>query len=315
MKATWSGIVLVVVVALVIRAVHKYYHKQTYVHKSRRIEKVTATSVAVAVPRLIVQESFEMPGTLVIGGCARNIEGYLHDSFQKMYALIYALRANHDYRIVVYHNDSSDMTLQVLKHFESLDPTHVILLDATDSEPSRVKRLATGRNAILSTIHQQIPNAIYFFNVDLDDKFPHLVTQPQQLACIQQCISKYNALWDVLSFNKAPNYYDIWALRTERDPFNCFGPHFKSSRAIDRQVYGCQTWYHTRFLQPYSDSQLLHPVHSAFAGFAIYKLNKTIGCKYQGYDDEGIEDCEHVYFHHMMRHLHQAKCRVYPIVM
>ena len=254
-----------------------------------------------------VRQSKPKKCKIAFGGCARNIDSYLSTAFNNMYTLAKHFtdnNNNNDYKIVIYHNDSHDNTLAILKSYESRDPDHVIIIDRHDPSESRIKRLARGRNLVLETIQRECSDYDYFFNVDLDDRFPVLAKNNFQHV---NSLLKRND-WDVLSFNQRHSYYDIYALRTNEDPENCWSDHLKGS-----EVYRLTVKYHQLFNQ--GDPSTLIPVISAFGGFGIYRLSKTINCKYESEDEQGKEDCEHVSFHRNMRTLHHANIFVVPIEM
>jgi hypothetical protein len=59
------------------------------------------------------------------------------------------------------------------------------------------------------------------------------------------------------------------------------------------------------------------PVESAFGGMGIYRLKKTVGCKYVGRrtipgTNMGEHCCEHVPFHADMIKKHGARLFIYP---
>lgn len=57
------------------------------------------------------------------------------------------------------------------------------------------------------------------------------------------------------------------------------------------------------------------PVDSAFGGFGIYRMSKTIDCHYSGTDENGLMDCEHVAFHRDMMTKHGAKIFISSLLM
>lgn len=123
--------------------------------------------------------------------------------------------------------------------------------------------------------------------------------------------------WDAVSFNRN-HYYDIWALRYDRFDVNVWG--FGSQSRTLRDVIEADI---VSLLDTSKPS--LYPVKSAFGGVGIYKLNMTIGCRYNGSNPDTFaastnygkargsapEDCEHVAFHRCMSERHNAKIQIF----
>ena len=178
----------------------------------------------------------------------------------------------------------------------------------------RTQKLAAIRNALhdkvvaLARARGQRPENVYMFVMDLDDVY----AAPLDTAVLLQAFALRNR-WDALSFNR-PGYYDVWALRYARFDLNVFDT-------------GDDRWALVSLVRKDIERQLntsaqpLYPVHSAFNGLAIYRLNATTGCAYHG-EASGyghtnaslravVDDCEHVAFHRCLAARHGARIMIY----
>uniref|UniRef100_A0A6C0IRW7 Glycosyltransferase 2-like domain-containing protein n=1 Tax=viral metagenome TaxID=1070528 RepID=A0A6C0IRW7_9ZZZZ len=253
-----------------------------------------------------------------------------------------------DYHIFIYYDKSHDNSLQVLKSFQTKNPNKLTIhINEVFQSPFRTHRLAYGRNICLDYIKQQneiyIENPFdYFIMMDFDDVNckhvkPHILKK--------YLSPEHITLWEALSFNTYPAYYDIWALSIY--PF-CFSyNHFTNNRYHN---------YHT--IQDYvsrrlasinvnvSNNNSLLRCLSSFNGFAIYKVELFFkhNCKYDGtirldllpmkmlqahkkasnghliFKDYGhvkgaFEDCEHRAFHLDAINKFDAKIMISPEIL
>mmetsp|Transcript_4122 Transcript_4122/g.11359 ORF Transcript_4122/g.11359 Transcript_4122/m.11359 type:complete len:540 (-) Transcript_4122:221-1840(-) len=112
--------------------------------------------------------------------------------------------------------------------------------------------------------------------------------------------------WDQLTFRFDP-YWDLWAFRhPEVMPHNKFGIQAHKNKFNEQDEID-------HWIKEKDESNLLL-VDSAFMMLAIYRLSKTVGCQYNGFDEDEMVDCEHVRFHFDMKKLHNAKIRLWPVV-
>jgi hypothetical protein len=166
---------------------------------------------------------------------------------------------------------------------------------------SRTTRLAFGRNLLLQkardlvTVRKEDPSRAYLAVIDLDD-----VSAGKFNEKVLRSAMKASTEWDAVSFNRhRGGYYDIWALRYPPYDLNLWSQDdaWGLLRNITRDIE----------LRLQDSKQKFYPVLSAFNGVAIYKMNFTIGCSYDGVpmgkginevkDVKGVDDCEHVSFH------------------
>jgi len=221
------------------------------------------------------------PSTIVCG-CTKNSGLYI----QKHLSLLYSMSPLFEkFKMVIYENDSIDNTREILEEFKK---THVLFDFVSEKLNSNIRTqiLAHGRNTLL----KYVSGYEYMIMVDLDDVIATF--KPSQLKYLFQ-----ETGWDALFANCIGKYYDIWALRINRDtwtpecPFqvidyDCWemAQQYKSKRVISQ--YQIQIPIHKNLIQ----------VDSAFGGFGIYRVNKIKKAKYQGIKNNKII-CEHVEFH------------------
>lgn len=202
-------------------------------------------------------------------GTVRNCAPHLEKIFENIELLS---KLFEDYEIIIVYDQSSDNSLDILKKYREKNDKLKIYVISQLISPFRTYRLAYARNICVQYVNEN--DYPLFIMMDMDDVNAKNVN-PQILK--KYLIGKNYNLWDTLSFNTFPNYYDIWALSIY--PF-CFSyNHFTNNS---------QHNYHT--IQNYIDkllkykknkNQLLRCI-SAFNGFAIYKTNMFKNCKYDG---------------------------------
>lgn len=200
-------------------------------------------------------------------GTVRNCSPYLEKNFQNIEILSQLFE---DYEIIIVYDKSSDNSLEILKNYQLKNNKLKIYIIPQLISPFRTHRLAHARNICFDYVKEN--NFPLFIMMDFDD-----VNAKQVNPSILQkyLISNNYNLWDCLSFNTSPKYYDIWALSIF--PY-CFSyNHFTNNS---------QHNYHV--IQNYIDQILKNNKNklirciSAFNGFAIYKTNIFKNCKYDG---------------------------------
>ena len=226
---------------------------------------------------------------MVICGCARDNGKYLPDVLKKINEIT---KLCNKYYIIIYENDSIDNTLELLTEFNKKhkDKCHIISENNIDKiYPKRTHRLGYTRNKILDYIEQNEFNDKYnyYLNMDLDDVNVNL-----DVNSIKRVL-KSRLNWDVVSANQK-DYYDYWALRTEKYNNNSWAEGLHPALSNNKHLWGKVD----KINKPFK-------VLSAFGGLAIYKMDKIKNCKYDGiyknkYSKEE-EDCEHVEFHKQIR--------------
>jgi hypothetical protein len=226
-----------------------------------------------------------MYSSVIVCGCTKNSSGYIHKHLQLLYDMAPLFKT---FKMLIYENDSTDNTVEILEHFKQTHPFFDYISENLQLS-IRTEVLAHGRNTLLGHIQE----FEYMIMVDLDDVIATF--KPSQIKYLFE-----HSEWDALFANCLGKYYDIWALRIERDKWTPLCPF----QVIDYDCWEAAQKYRTR--QVISQHQIsipvsepLIPVNSAFGGFGIYKVNKING-RYNGFN--GMR-CEHVEFHKGMKRL------------
>lgn len=165
----------------------------------------------------------------------------------------------------------------------------IYVQEAIDGERFDLKpvRLAHGRNRLVNEVRSQMKlkneplNSTFLIMMDLDN-----VNEDPINANVLKDVLSHNDEWDCLSFNRNW-YYDIWALRYPRFDANVWSFGADSKRLVRILMKDIKTQL-DEFEHPF------YPVTSAFNGFAIYKMDFTDSCEYDGKPQEPTGDCEHV---------------------
>jgi len=218
---------------------------------------------------------------VVICGLARNLANILPHTLKQIeeIASLFA-----DYRIVIYGNDSTDSTLDILYTFQKKNPKlHVISEKLGDPVNrsirclERTSRMARYRNRYREFVDKQFPDFDYALVMDMD--------LPGEVSCEGVAHTFGQDDWDFTGangiirkrgvFTEQLLHYDAWAFR-----------RFGSFEAISTREVNHFFW---RAGDP------LVPVFSCFGGLGIYRMEAMKCCFYEG------GDCEHVPLHRQMR--------------
>ena len=197
-------------------------------------------------------------------------------------------------KLIVYENDSKDNTLEILQNYKNNNHDTVIISETGIMKklPKRTVRLAYCRNKLLNFIEEK----------DLYSQFDYMVVFDMDGVFEKILYSGfYNSFknvkdWDVLGANQVDEYYDLWALRTEKydrqfQQNSVFNPKNKFRQFIsvrDKKTF----------------NKKFHKVISCFGGMAIYNIKKIKGCRY---DSDDGKDCEHVRFNKSISKKYNAK--------
>lgn len=265
-----------------------------------------------------------------IGGCIKNCSSYLSRVFKN---IVKICEIFDEYTVIIAFDKSSDNSLDILlqlkKKYENRIKI-VIIVNNKLLNSHRTFNIANARNSIIDYIKRDNDESYqYFIMMDMDDVCSNLIVQPDILE--KYLINDHN--WDSLSFN-LNNYYDIWALSIDHHLFSCW--HFQESKNYNDSVSVIKTYIMNK-LNIIKENELL-VCQSAFNGFALYKKNKFINCKYDGYIKHSAEligyhlidnqekvlgkkfdinksdsDCEHRFFHFQAIKKNNAKIRISPL--
>ena len=230
---------------------------------------------------------------IIINGVCRNISKYIFNSFHKF---IYLTQYFYKCSIIIYENDSTDDTLKLLNDYKNkFNNINIIILSEKNINGSITQRISHARNSILKYIDTNKLNPDYLITLDMDD-----------ILLDFKCDSilypfEENIKWSMFGGN-SEIYYDMWALRTLKEPYKDFWKDKKINNKIIVPI--------DKILESYfkisKDSKPL-PVFSCFNGIGIYKYKDIINCYYNG-----DNTCEHIQFHQSMIKKNNAKLFIHP---
>ena len=268
-------------------------------------------------------------------GTVKNCGPYLNKVFENIEKLGTLFD---DYRIVLYFDNSTDDSLNIIKQYKEKNPRLTYYHNTSGVSIYRTHRLARGRNECIKLVYEKL-KCPYFAMIDFDD----VSSQDVQIDALRKHL--HSDTWDALSFNKT-NYYDIWALSIQ--PYLISFRHFDSAWSLREKILTTVLHDNIRdyvitLLNEVPSGGLLE-CHSAFNGFAIYRTCKFANCYYDGSlrmdlisDDckktaiestnctlniqpfgtecSSIEDCEHRSFHMMAMNKNGARIRIAPDIL
>lgn len=214
---------------------------------------------------------------ILVCGTVKNGARYILSAYRNLKKL----EKYFDIEILIYENDSTDNTVELIQSRDiKLISEHI------KNKVTRTVAIAHARNSLARKIADKYSCYDYVLMVDFDGPASSLVIDG-----VSDAIDTYRDVdWAGLFAISKP-YYDIWALRCDNDQFG-------------RVDYDC--WHESRFKgrdvnevvtanQIIIETTDLIPVSSAFNGAAIYKVN-YIQPTYCGWNEAYGEQCEHVSF-------------------
>jgi len=243
-----------------------------------------------------------------------------------------------EYKILIYYDNSSDNTLDILKKYQLKNPNLLLCINKNKSTPYRTHNIALARNTCLNYVKQHHTKYEFFIMMDCDD----VNCKEINIENLKKYLHRND--WDGLSFNTRPKYYDIWGLSIF--PY-CFSYNHFENNVENYNI-----------IQKFIDKSLKEALHknelvsciSSFNGFSIYRTNKFLNTYYDGrvrldiipkynlyahkkaansnlvfkkyYKPDGsvnvngmYEDCEHRAFHIQARQKSGAKIMISPDIL
>jgi len=191
-----------------------------------------------------------------------------------------------DYHILIYENNSTDNTKEILKKYSNhpkifvqsenieLTKSNTKLWAYTEitksDHPCRIESISNARNKLIEEMNKEKYNMFtYVIWIDLD-------SNGWELDGISESFQKKEE-WDVLYSNNKDNYYDMYAYRGET---NLLGP----------EIVGEIFWNNLpNFKIPKSNT--LIPVYSAFGGIGIYKKDIFMHHRFDFILNNAVEQC------------------------
>lgn len=219
---------------------------------------------------------------IVICGLARNVARVLHKTIRRVEAIGSMFKS---YRVLVYENDSSDVTAYAMQGWASVNPQVSCYCSKQGQPvnrsircPKRATRMAKYRNELREEVVRQRGGASHVIVVDMD------MNGGWSLEGIANSFGYNN--WDFMGSNGVmfrkygvdnmrPVYYDVWAFRWAG-----------SDEPTQPEKINPLVWQ--RGEPPVA-------INSCFGGLGLYRIEAFEQCSYDG------SDCEHVPFHRKMR--------------
>jgi hypothetical protein len=267
---------------------------------------------------------------IVFCGCTINSANYIEKTINK---LIEFKSLFQSCNIIIYENDSNDNTTSLLKNLESQNKITAICETGIKSKLKlRTLIIAHARNILVQEVLKN-KKYMYMIMIDLDGLLDNFNKK-----CFTNAFNYDLNSWDALFTNSNGRYYDIWALRFNKQDYSKNHQKIWGKHILD---YDCWDMInHERFLKRIVNKNLhiktfqkkipkkcqLLKVDSAFGGMGIYKVSKIINCKYEGFTRQcscekyfnnkinkcRFDTCEHVSFHRDMILKNNAKLFICP---
>lgn len=194
-----------------------------------------------------------------------------------------------DYKVIVFENNSEDLTKEVLfdwirknhkvkvilDNWSNEDLDKCIINKMDDGSYFKPELIAKARNVVMDVLEdadfeKDYEGFNYVIWIDLD-----FVLEPDYNGFVDTFVSSKE--WDMVSANGiAPNfeYWDKFAFRDRTHPFGA-------------EITGHNWWFVKKTIDISKEDW--HPVYSAFGGCGIYKRKAIHGCRYSGIATEDTE--------------------------
>jgi len=228
--------------------------------------------------------------SVVIAGCCINAEQFIK---RNLFIIDEIGKKFESYKVVIYENDSTDNTRNVLK--ENKKSNYDYIFEDNINIKNRTERIAHCRNKILNHIRNNYSNFDYMLMLDLDD----ILITGKLINTIHTCFLYKPEQWDAMFANCSDTYYDIYALRKKKYLTTCCwnNIHTLMKKGVPGNI-AYDEWV-TKYSINYPTDNKLISVLSAFGGAGLYKLKSLSDAKYIGVEPSHIDQqiCEHVPLH------------------
>jgi glycosyltransferase involved in cell wall biosynthesis len=239
---------------------------------------------------------------VVIVGCTKNSGHYIEERLHK---LVEIGKLFTTYNIVLYENDSTDNTVEILTQFKNnntlfnfISEENVIERIKYKQLHNRVQILEHCRNSLLNHVLKHFLEYDLMIMIDLDN-----VLEKFNPKTILNAFN-YGDDWSALTANCFGKYYDVWALRISDKIWkqHIHGKIWKTPLMHDCWSQIANNVHPRICVDAY---QQIIPINmpliqttSSFGGLGIYKIKDIQHCKYKCYNDMYMFcQCEHVSFH------------------
>ena len=237
---------------------------------------------------------------VVIAGCTKNSASYISAHLSRLVEIGKLFKT---YNIIIYENDSSDNTCEILTQFKEdnsnfnfIHEENVIERLKYTTHHIRAQTITRGRNILLKKIKRSYSDYDFMIMLDLDNVLKRF--KPKHILNI----FNYSDVWDVVTANCINKYYDIWALRIPPSVWNeeIHGKIWEQPLDHDCWTQIVDNIHPRECVKNYQKiipiKSPLIETESSFGGLGIYKISAINGCKYNSFENEHPR-CEHVAFH------------------
>ena len=228
---------------------------------------------------------------VIICGVVKNAQSQLCKNIET--AIQLGKKCN-QYKIVIYENNSTDSTKNILEIFRDNEHFNIIMEDIDDEtikreskiwaytkvtgsdHPCRIEQISNARNKLVSEFEKDIYNDYdYVVMVDFDSKLFMIDGILNSLELVRENRKR-------IIYANSPNYYDYYALRSKHSEFNLFGP----------ELTGEFFWQKMKVkpldLNPQSNN--LFSVYSAFNGIGVYDKNVFKNSRYNALVSSNVKN-------------------------
>jgi len=224
---------------------------------------------------------------IVLCGLARNVEKVINESIKKLEFIGEHFK---DYKIVIFENDSSDNTRNLIKEY-SMKNNKIILLDCVHfgseecilknktgyeygiTSKNRINKMAQYREEYLNYIKKNLLDYDYMLVCDLDLGGNH---------CIDGLFSSIiKPTWDAIYINGKTSFWGLYGLLTvtydHMAYVNYESDYIKETNLLTLLL-------HESVLMNYgiNNSDEFYEVKSAFNGYGLYKICSIKNASYIG---------------------------------
>ena len=274
-------------------------------NKERYNNFLDESSYHIDINRVNIGKKKAQNSKIVICTLCRNVE---HNSKKSMEKLEGIGNLFNEYKIVVYENDSTDNTRNIIKNWSSINK-NVHLIDCCEYSSCNCKLKTTRGYDDGAISNKRMYKMAFYRNEYIKYTFKHFKDYDYLLVYdfdLSGGILK-SGIYDSLSYE---NWDSISANGLTPLPPFCLNSTMYDALAYLPKNYFKKVYNYSplkRFIKlyllQYSKVNLI-PVDSAFNGMTIYNMNSIKDCKYEilkydNIDDENI-NCEHLGFHYNM---------------
>ena len=229
---------------------------------------------------------------IVLCGLARNVEKVINESIKKLEFIGEHFK---DYKIVIFENDSSDNTRNLIKEY-SMKNNKIILLNCIHlgseecilknkigyeygiTSKNRINKMAQYREEYLNYVKKNLLDYDYMLVCDLDLGGNHCIDG------LFTSIAKSN--WDAIYINGRTTYWGMYGLLTI--PYDSMAYINCESDYVNNSDLLTLIFNYSSMNNDINNSDEFYEVKSAFNGYGLYKISSIKNASYIG---DSI--CEH----------------------